>query len=76
MRVRKIKTISFTFGEIADIEGRVNAAVDELAKESKRVVSISSNNFGLSPMTLIYTIIYEETVPDKDTSACGQGEQT
>jgi hypothetical protein len=74
MKVRKVKTVSFTFGEVSNIEERVNRAVEELAAENKKVVSITTNSFGLSPMTLIYTIIYEETVKPDIKKSCEEDE--
>lgn len=58
---RHVKVVKLTYNDVSNgnAEDVVNKAVDELAAEGKRVVSIISDTVGLSPQFLIYTIIYE-----------------
>lgn len=59
--MRKIKVIKITVSEIGEAEKKVNDEIEKLAGEGKRVVSIVTDTFGVSPMYLIYTVIYEES---------------
>ena len=57
---RFVKVIDFTYTKSAEeIENAVNDEVDKIVKNGGKVVTIFSKTFGLSPMKLIYTIVYE-----------------
>lgn len=57
---RYLKTVIFdTTNDIKKIESRVNRTVDVLKENHAKIVSITTNIYGISPMNLIYNIIYE-----------------
>lgn len=41
------------------VEKTVNAKLEEIAKKGGKVISITSHTYGISPMNLIYDIIYQ-----------------
>lgn len=62
MNNRKIKIVKFTARKgFNDVEETVNAEIDKLTLERKRVISINPSAFSnTTPIYLIYTIVYEE----------------
>jgi len=63
VKTRYIKAIVFSsVNDIPKIEETVNSVINELTRQGNKIVSISSNVYGLSPMSLIYNIIYEGEV--------------
>lgn len=76
---RYVKPVIFnSMNDIDKIEGRVNFAADAITKAGGKIVSYVPLSFGLSPMTLIYNIIYESDkpievkFPDKRTETTGK----
>lgn len=68
MKTRYLKTVIFSsVNEVNTVESRVNAAINQLNKDGGKVVSITSNVYGLSPMSLIYNIIYENEYTEEIT---------
>lgn len=41
------------------VEKTVNAKLEEIARKGGKVISITSHTYGISPMNLIYDIIYQ-----------------
>ena len=67
MKTRYVKSVVFnSINDITSIDERVNKAVDELTAKGDKVVSIIANVYGLSPMCLIYSIIYEGEYQGQD----------
>ena len=64
--MRKVKIIRITVSEIGEAEKKVNDEIEKLDKEGKKTVSIVTDTFGVSPMYLIYTVIYEDGGGNKD----------
>lgn len=64
--MRKVKVIKITVSEIGEAEKKVNDEIEKLDKEGKKTVSIVTDTFGVSPMYLIYTVIYEDGGGKKD----------
>lgn len=64
--MRKVKIIKITVSEIGEAEKKVNDEIEKLDKEGKKTVSIVTDTFGVSPMYLIYTVIYEDGGGKKD----------
>ncbi len=64
--MRKVKVIKITVSEIGEAEKKVNDEIERLAGEGKKTVSIVTDTFGVSPMYLIYTVIYEDGGGKKD----------
>lgn len=57
---RYIKPVIFnSVNDISKIENRVNKTVDEIKAAGGKIVSIVPYTYGISPMNLIYNIIYE-----------------
>jgi len=60
LKGRYIKTVIFSsINDLNSIEATVNKEVDRIRNCGGKVISIFSNNWGISPMNLIYTIVYE-----------------
>lgn len=64
---RKVSILRFTYSDFTEkkgkkVEDEVNKRIDELLKEGKKVVTILSQTMGLSPIYMIYTIVYEDFV--------------
>lgn len=58
--MRLIRTVTFTVNEIHKIEDEVNSTIKDIHANGGKVINITNQTFGLSPMNLIYTITYEE----------------
>ena len=68
MKTRYIKTVVFnSINDVGTIDETVNKAVNEVTKNGNKVVSIIANVYGLSPMCLIYSIIYEGEYQENKT---------
>lgn len=64
VKARYIKPVIFnSLNDIDKIEARVNKAVDALTQAGGKIVSFVPVGYGLSPMTLIYNIVYESEKP-------------
>lgn len=60
IKSRYIKPVIFnSVNDVDKIEERVNVTVDEIKTAGGKIISINSQLFGISPMNLIYNIIYE-----------------
>ncbi len=60
VKVRHVKIIKFTLrNRLNDVEKEVNKAIDELAAQGHKVVSIYTYQAGASPIYVVYNIIYE-----------------
>lgn len=60
LKARYIKPVIFnSVNDIDNIEGVVNSEIDKLRAAGGSIVSIVPHNYGISPMHLIYDIIYE-----------------
>lgn len=58
--VRKIKVLRFTIKHgLKDVEGDVNKAIDALAEQGNKIVTITTLVAGSSPVYVLYNIIYE-----------------
>lgn len=71
-KARYIKTVIFnSVNEISNVENSVNSTVDKIRKCGGKIVSIVPHNWGISPMNMIYDIIYEydHALTSKDLSA-------
>lgn len=63
-KARYIKTIIFSsVNDIKNIEKTVNETVDKLKENGGKVVSIIPHSWGISPMNLLYDIVYESYEP-------------
>lgn len=63
-KARYIKTIIFSsVNDIKSIEKTVNETVDKLKENGGKVVSIIPHSWGISPMNLLYDIVYESYEP-------------
>ena len=70
MRTRYIKTVIFSsVNDVGTIEEAVNKAINKLVSEGNKIVSVTTNVYGLSPMSLIYNIIYEGDYKGKSIQA-------
>ena len=59
-KTRYLKTVTFnSVNDVEKIEKTVNITADKLIQAGAKIVSIIPTQFGLSPMNLIYNIIYE-----------------
>lgn len=59
-KARYVKPVIFnSVNDVDKIEPRVNETVDIIKAAGGKIVSINSQLFGISPMNLIYNIIYE-----------------
>ena len=56
---RFIKIVKTTQSELDTHESRVNAYVKKITEQNGKVVTITHTPFGISPMYLICTIVYE-----------------
>lgn len=73
-KTRYIKTLTFdSINDVKNIEPTVNSMIDQLKEAGGKIVSIIPHKFGLSPMYLIYDIIYESEsqilIEDKNSNA-------
>lgn len=60
VKSRYIKPVVFnSVNDVDKIEERVNGTVDIIKTAGGKIISINSQLFGISPMNLIYNIIYE-----------------
>lgn len=60
VKSRYIKPVIFnSVNDVDKIEERVNGTVDDIKTAGGKIISINSQLFGISPMNLIYNIIYE-----------------
>lgn len=60
LKARYIKPVIFnSVNDIDNIEDVVNAEINKLRASGGSIVSIVPHNYGISPMHLIYDIIYE-----------------
>ena len=65
---RLIKTVMIgSINDLKNISKKVNDAASEIVKEGGKVICYSSQCFGLSPITLIYNIVYD-TKAEKQAS--------
>lgn len=65
--IRKIKVLRFTIKHgLKDVEDEVNNAIDSLAEEGNKIVTITTLVAGSSPVYILYNIIYE---PAEDATA-------
>ena len=65
MRTRYVKVMKFTVSDLRNMEQAVNNMVAKITEYGRKVVTIINHTFGLSPMYLIYTIVYEADAPMK-----------
>lgn len=64
VKARYVKLVVInSINDIDKIESRVNGAVETLKLQGGKIVSILPIGFGLSPMNLLYNIIYESEKP-------------
>lgn len=75
IKSRYTKILWFTYDQRDRIEPTLNEASARLAACGAKVVTIQNVSFGLSPMCLIYTIVYERdgAVTDKEYQSALQG---
>lgn len=67
-KCRYIKTVIFnSTNDLPCIETRVNETIDNIKDNGGNIVSIIPYAFGLSPMNLIYNVIYERHAPLDET---------
>lgn len=60
IKTRYIKTVIFnSINDISNIESKVNETINYIKEQGGKVISIFSQNWGVSPMNLIYNIVYE-----------------
>ena len=70
MVTRFIRTVRTTQSEIKTHDSRVNTAVRQLTAGGGKIVSITHFPFGISPMYMICSIVYEsDREITEDTSA-------
>ena len=63
-RTRFIKTVIFnSLNDIDKIDTRVNGVIKKIVKKGGKIVSLIPIGWGISPMNLIYNIIYESEEP-------------
>lgn len=63
-KARYIKTVIFdSLNDVDKIESRVNGAIGNITKKGGKIVSLLPIEWGISPMNLIYNIIYESEKP-------------
>lgn len=61
---RWLKTISFTLDKVDDIEEKVNEEIEKINKSGGKIVTIlPPHNAGVSPIKIIYDIVYESEKP-------------
>lgn len=65
MRTRYVKVMKFTVSDLRNMEQAVNNMVAKITEYGGKVVTIINHTFRLSPMYLIYTIVYEADAPMK-----------
>lgn len=58
-KARYVKPVMFTVSTADNIERDLNQMIDKLTEAGGKIIAITPHTFGLSPMTLIYNIIYE-----------------
>lgn len=64
VRARYVKLVVInSLNDIDKIESRVNNVVEDIKQQGGKIVSLLPIGFGLSPMNLIYNIIYESEKP-------------
>lgn len=68
---RKVAILRFTYNDFskrqgAFVEDAINTKIEDLLRNGKKVVSIQSQTMGLSPIYMIYTIVYEDVIPDAE----------
>ena len=63
--MRKVKVIKITVSEIGEAEKKVNDEIERLATIDNTANEVQET-FGVSPMYLIYTVIYEDNGGNKD----------
>lgn len=60
IKARYIKSIVFTsVNDIENIEEIVNGIINRIREAGGSIVSIVPHNYGISPMNMIYDVIYE-----------------
>lgn len=65
-KARYVKIVNFnSVNDIPNVEDSINQTVEHLRENGGKVVSVQINNFGISPMNLMYNIIYEADAPIK-----------
>lgn len=65
-KARYVKPVIInSLNDVDKIEKRVNGVVEDVRQKGGKIVSLLPISFGLSPMTLIYNIIYESENPIK-----------
>lgn len=73
-RSRYLKVVVFnSTNDIGRIESTVNHMVDSLKDAHAKIVSITTNIYGISPMNLLYNIIYEADHAISDAELAGKG---
>lgn len=73
---RYIKVVSIdSVNDICKIESLVNKNVNRIRDKGGKVVNISTQMYGISPMNLIYTIVYEREseIPEENNDERLQG---
>lgn len=64
VKTRYVKLVVInSLNDIDKIESRVNNVVEDIKQQGGKIVSLLPIGFGLSPMNLIYNIIYESEKP-------------
>lgn len=59
-KARYVKlVICNSINDVDKVEKKVNATIDKLREAGGSIVSIVPHNYGISPMHMIYNIIYE-----------------
>lgn len=59
-KARYIKTVVFnSLNDVDKIEATVNGTIDRIKALDGKIISIVPQSFGISPMHLIYNLIYE-----------------
>lgn len=59
-KARYIKAVIFnSVNDVDKVEKEVNTTIDKLRAAGGSIVSIVPHNYGISPMHMIYNIIYE-----------------
>ena len=71
-RYLKVEVFNST-NDISRIESTVNHTVDSLKDAHAKIVSITTNIYGISPMNLLYNIIYEADHAISDAELAGKG---
>lgn len=64
VKTRYVKLVIInSLNDIDKIESRVNDTIEDIKRHGGKIVSLLPIGFGLSPMNLIYNIIYESEKP-------------